>query len=103
VRGPRRRDRRAGQTGAAADAEWAALVDCVQIAFAPFPVTVADVPPAAGTFTEAIIAGSRADAWFDATILSIASNEGSCAPQDDGIAFVFANHFTPAGRAVRIL
>src|SRR5438045_9733399 len=40
----------AGETGSAADAEWAMVVTCMKEVYSPFDVAVTDVKPAAGPY-----------------------------------------------------
>ena len=88
----------AGQTGAAADAAWHALLTCVQEVYSPFAVTVADVPPSNGvSYTMGIAAGNPQDAGLSNGILGIGL--GTCAPLDNVISFSFSNHEGGSGLA----
>jgi MYXO-CTERM domain-containing protein len=80
-----------GQTGAAADAAWTALVTCVQEVYSPFAVTVSDQLPINGVgYTMAIAAGQPGDIGLDVGILGVGL--GTCTPLDNVISFSFANH-----------
>ena len=60
-----------GLTGAAADAEWNAVVQCMKEVYSPFDVTVTDVKPTTGvSYTMAIIAGIAAARSASATTSS---------------------------------
>ena len=80
----------ARQSGAAADADWNALKQCLSEVYSPFAVTVTDVKPAGGlSYHEAIVAGIPDNIGLPTSILGIAP--GSCTPQDNVISFSFAN------------
>jgi MYXO-CTERM domain-containing protein len=82
-----------GQTGAAADAEWNAVVQCLKEVYSPFAVTVTDQKPSGGqSYTMAVIAGTPSDIGLANDILGIAPLAGDCSPQDNVISFSFANH-----------
>jgi hypothetical protein len=86
----------AGQTGAAADDAWHALVTCVQEVYSPFAVTVADVPPTNGvSYTMGIAAGNPSDVGLPADILGVGL--ATCAPLDNVMSFSFANHESGSG------
>ena len=80
-----------GQTGAAADAEWAAVVKCVQEIYSPFNVHVTDVKPTNATSYHTNVVAGRA------TQLGLSSGIGgispgvSCNPVDNRVTFTFAN------------
>lgn len=83
----------AGQTGAAADAEWAELVQCMKEVYSPFAVTVTDEKPTSGvSYTMAVIAGRPGNIGLGDGILGIAPLAGDCSAQDNVISFSFANH-----------
>ena len=89
-----------GITGAAADAEWNALVTCVREVYSPFDVTVTDARPTDGsTYHLSIVAGLPAQAGLPDDILGIAPLSGDCSPQDNVISFSFANAH-PSGQRV---
>lgn len=82
----------AGQTGAAADAEWAALLACMQEVYSPFNVTVTDVRPTGGvSYHVAVVAGAPSDIGFAPDILGVAPLASDCSPQDNVMSFSFAN------------
>jgi hypothetical protein len=88
-----------GATGAAADADWNAVVQCLKEVYSPYGVVVGDVPPPAGTpYNEAIIAGRPQDIGLSADILGIAPLANDCSPQSNVISFSFANHHVPDAR-----
>ncbi|HEY4176603.1 MAG TPA: MYXO-CTERM sorting domain-containing protein [Kofleriaceae bacterium] len=82
----------AGQTGALADDEWSALVQCVREVYSPFDVVVTDQKPTSGTYHEAIVAGQPSEIGLANDILGIALLTSNCAPLDNSISFSFANH-----------
>jgi MYXO-CTERM domain-containing protein len=89
----------AGMTGAAADADWAKVVQCMKEVYSPFAVTVSDTKPAGGaSYTEAIIAGNPSEIQLNGGILGIAPLAGDCSPQDNVISFSFANHHGGTGQ-----
>ncbi len=81
----------AGETGAAADAEWNALVQCMKEVYSPFNVTVTDVKPTGVSYHMAIIAGSPGEIGLGPDILGVAPLASDCSPQDNVISFSFAN------------
>jgi hypothetical protein len=83
----------AGLAGAAADAEWAQVVQCMKEVYSPYNVLVTDQPPAAGlTFHKAIIAGTPRELNLeDERILGVAQVAGDCSPIDNVLSFTFAN------------
>ncbi len=81
----------AGETGAAADAEWNLLLQCMREVYSPFNVQVTDVKPAAGSYHMAIVAGTPANIGLGPDILGVAPLAGDCSPQDNVISFSFAN------------
>ena len=88
-----------GQTGSAADAEWAQLVQCVQEVYSPFALTVTDQPPTGVQYTEALVAGLPANIGQASDILGIANISSNCSPVNNTIAFVFANAHPGEGSA----
>ena len=80
------------QPGAAADADWAAVVQCVREVYSPFAITVTDVrPPPSETYHLAVVAGVPENIGFDRMVLGIAPLASNCAPQDNVMSFSFAN------------
>ena len=82
----------AGDAGAAADAEWAAIVTCLKEVYSPYGITVTDQPPPAGMYNEAIIAGKPQNIGLGADILGISPLANDCSPVGNVISFSFANH-----------
>jgi len=94
-----------GNTGAAADAEWSQVVDCVKEIYSPFNMTVTDVKPADGViYTEEIIAGKSNELLGPAGngVLGIALLTADCSPVNDAIAFAFANSHAVSDRVFNI-
>ena len=89
-----------GETGAAADAEWGQVLQCLRDVYSPYAVTVTDQladVPAGTSYTEAIVAGLPGDVGL-ATVLGIAPQATTCAALDDTIVFAFANATAADGR-----
>jgi hypothetical protein len=84
----------AGQTGAAADAEWNMLVQCMKEIYSPFDIVVTDVAPlpSAGNWTEAIIAGQSEDVGLSQQIAGVAPAHTSCEPNDNALSYTFSNN-----------
>jgi hypothetical protein len=82
-----------GTTGALADADWNALVQCMREVYSPFNVTVTDVKPAPGVpHHQAIVAGVSDDiALGNDQILGVAPLANDCSAIDNVISFTFAN------------
>ena len=81
------------QSGAAADAEWAMVVQCMKEVYSPYAVVVTDVRPANGqSFHEAIIAGLPQDVGLSDMILGVAPLASNCSAIDNVMSFTFANH-----------
>lgn len=89
------------QKGAAADAEWGQIVQCMREVYSPYNVTVTDVRPA-GSYHEAIIAGQPTDIGLDPDVLGVAPLASDCRAIDNVISFTFANHHPPADRVLNI-
>lgn len=81
----------AGQTGAQADAEWNALVQCMREVYSPYAVTVTDAKPANTSYHLALIAGVPQEIGLSADVLGVAPLATDCSPQDNVISFSFAN------------
>ncbi len=84
-----------------ADSEWAAVLQCMKEVYSPFQVTITDQKPA-GLYTEAIIAGNPSDIGQPDGVLGIALLSQNCSPQDNTIAFTFANHHAALDHAVNV-
>ncbi|HEU4727224.1 MAG TPA: hypothetical protein VFT22_05035, partial [Kofleriaceae bacterium] len=92
-----------GLAGAAADTEWAALVQCMKEVYSPYNVAVTDVKPASGQgFHEAIVAGLPGDIGLGQDILGVAPLASDCRAIDNVISFTFANHHPPEDRVNNI-
>lgn len=92
-----------GDTGAAADADWAGVLKCMQEVYSPYGIVVSDQPPPAGTpFNMAIVAGKPQNIGFGADILGIAPLANDCSPQQNVISFTFANHHGATARVENI-
>jgi hypothetical protein len=87
-----------GVAGAAADAEWNALVACVKEVYSPYDVEVTDVRPETGTFHMAVVAGFPSELGFGEDILGVAPLSPSCAALDNVMSFSFANVHGPTLR-----
>lgn len=87
-----------GATGAAADAEWAQVLACVQEVYSDFDIAVRDTKPTDSTYHLAIVAGLPAQAGLGNDILGIAPLAGDCSPMDNVISFSFANAHPANGR-----
>ncbi len=80
----------AGEIGAAADADWAKVLKCVQEVYSPFDVEVTDVKPTAPTYHMDIVAGLSRNVGLSNGILGISPGVG-CTPVDNRITYTFAN------------
>ncbi len=93
----------ANEIGAAADAEWNAIVTCLKEVYSPYGLVVSDEPPPPGTsFNEAIIAGQPQDIGLGGDILGIAPLANDCSAVDNVISFSFANHHLPNERVLNV-
>jgi hypothetical protein len=91
-----------GDTGVLADAEWAAILKCMQEVYSPYGVTVTDQPPPAGMYNMTVVAGKPQNVGLGADILGIALFANDCSPQGNVISFAFANHHPSEGRVNNI-
>jgi MYXO-CTERM domain-containing protein len=82
----------AGEIGAAADAEWNMLVQCVKEIYSPFNIVVTETKPASGNYTEALVGGTSADVGLSSQIGGVAPAHTSCAPNDNAMSYTFANN-----------
>jgi hypothetical protein len=81
------------ETGAAADAEWNQVVQCIKEIYSPFNIVVTDVPPAGNAnWTEAIIAGTSEDVGLPDEIGGVAPAHTGCEPNDNAMSYSFANN-----------
>ena len=94
-----------GMTGAAADAEWNMIVQCVREVYSPYNVMVTDALPAnAISHTQGIIAGRPANIGYGGLgVGGIASGGLGCDPKDNVISFSFANIFGGSSLRQRVL
>lgn len=82
----------ARQIGAAADAEWGQLVQCMKEVYSPYDVVVTDVKPTLGSsYHEALVAGLPGDIGQNSDILGLAPLASDCSAIDNVISFSFAN------------
>jgi hypothetical protein len=86
-----------GAIGAAADADWAAVVKCVQEVYSPYAITVVDQVPDNVSYTEAVIAGQPGDIGRPIDNLGVAPIAANCAAEDNVMSFSFANHHPGMG------
>lgn len=94
----------AKQTGAAADAEWNAVMQCLREVYSPYNVKVVDERPADGAnFTMGIVAGLPQEIGYpQGSVLGLGGASG-CAPEDNTISMTFANlHTHGPGRVIQI-
>jgi hypothetical protein len=93
----------AHQVGAAADAEWAQVVQCVTEVYSPYDVVVTDAKPAAGShYHEALVAGLPTDIGLTRDILGIAPLASDCRAIDDELSFTFANQHSPIHHVLEV-
>ncbi|MGN6109743.1 MAG: hypothetical protein ACTHU0_31840, partial [Kofleriaceae bacterium] len=79
----------ARESGAAADAEWNAIVDCVREAYSWYDVQVTDVKPPGGTsYHLNLVSGAPAIINLDPNTLGIAPF--SCTPIENSLSYSFA-------------
>ena len=78
-----------GQRGAAADAEWNALVQCMREVYSPYDVEITDVKPAAGSYHLAIVAGNPQEIGLERNVLGVAPLASNCGAFDNVISFSF--------------
>jgi len=93
----------AGLSGAAADAEWTAIVDCTRKIYSYYDTVVTDVKPASGTYHRAVLSGvgSQLIQGADSTLLGISDVECT-GPIHNMTAFTFADaHRAFANNAAR--
>jgi hypothetical protein len=72
------------------DADWDALVTCVQRALSPYHVTVTDQPDPGEVYMEVSVGGTRRDLGFERPIQGIGARRSDCGPLERGVAFVFS-------------
>lgn len=81
----------ANRVGAPADAEWKALVTCMQEVYSPYNLVVTDVRPPAAGYNEAIIAGTPNEIGQSQDVLGVAPLASDCSAISNVISFSFAN------------
>jgi hypothetical protein len=87
----------AGETGAAADAEWNAIVHCVREVYSPYNIEVNDTPPPFGlSHNQGIVAGRPSQIGYSG-IGGIAPGTPGCDPRDNALSFTFANIYGGTG------
>jgi hypothetical protein len=93
----------ARQTGAAADAEWGQIVQCMKEVYSPYNVVVTDVKPTPGSsYHEALVAGLPGDIGDNNDILGLAPLANDCSAIDNVISFSFANRHPPTGYVLNV-
>lgn len=93
----------AGQSGAAADAEWEQVLQCVREQYSPFGAIVTDqAADIAGdsAFVELMVGGTHDQLGEPNGVLVIAPVTAYCSPSEDTLGFIFANEFPSADRLV---
>jgi hypothetical protein len=82
-----------GETGAAADAEWNAIMQCIRELYSPYGVIVTETPPPGGqAFNVGIAAGRPENIGYSSNqIAGIAPGTPGCDPRQNVISFSFAN------------
>ncbi len=90
----------AGQTGAAADAEWAQIVACVAETYSYFDVQVTDQRPVSGSYHMAVVGGTQAAIGLQIDGLLGISQLDCASALDNVISFTLADAHRPlAGSA----
>src|SRR5436190_5006250 len=94
----------AGQTGTAADAEWAEVMQCVREVYSPYNIMVTDtLPPGGLSHNQGIVAGRPSEIGYgNAGIGGIAPGTPGCDPRDNVISFTFSNIYGGNGRVLNI-
>ena len=81
------------------DAEWAAVMKCVQDVFSPYNVSVVDARPADGTlYNKTFVAGLPSEIGQAGDVLGIAPLAQNCSVLSNTVAFAFANQHAPTDR-----
>jgi hypothetical protein len=93
----------AGSIGAAADADWRDILQCMKEVYSPYNVVVTDVKPTTGQgYHEAIIAGHPEDIGLSNDILGVAPLASDCRAIDNVISFTFASNHPSIGYVLNI-
>lgn len=79
-----------GAKGAAADAEWNALVTCMKEVYSPYDVEVTDAKPTSGSYHLALVAGHPEEMGLERNVLGVAPLASNCAAFDNVMSFSFA-------------
>ena len=89
----------ANMSGAAADAEWNAVVQCVKEVYSPYGAQVTDVKPTAATsYHMNVVAGLPSDIGLGGGILGVSPGIG-CNPVDNHVTYTFANAHGGTGQS----
>ena len=89
----------AGQTGDAANAEWAEVLKCVQEVYSPYNVNVVDaLPPGVISHTQNIVAGVPENIGWSSSQVGGLATGAKCAPADNIISFSFSNLWGGSGQ-----
>jgi hypothetical protein len=89
---------KAGETGAAADAEWQAIMACVTETESYYNITVVDQRPASGSYHMAVVGGTDDDIGISTgqgQLLGISQLDRACSPIDNVVSFVLAESHRP--------
>jgi len=85
-----------GNTGALADPEWNAIMDCVRKVYSPYKITVTDqLPPGGQSHNQGIVGGRASNIGYSG-VGGIAPAH-TCDPRDNVISFTFANQYAATG------
>lgn len=81
------------QTGAAADDEWNAIVQCLKEVYSPYNIKVVTEEPTSGRYSETMIGGLASQLGVSTSqgeLLGVAPAQG-CGAADNAISYSFAN------------
>jgi hypothetical protein len=81
----------------AADADWAAIVQCVKEIYSPFNITVTDQQPTGVVYSEGIVAGEAMQIGYPNSA-SLGFGSVQCGGANNGLSFTFANEALFPGR-----
>lgn len=89
-----------GQIGAAADAEWSQIMQCIRELYSPYGVTVTEQAPTDGTpYNVGIAAGIPENIGYSAqSTLGISPSAPGCDPRENVISYSFANVYAGSRR-----
>ena len=91
-----------GQTGAAADAEWAQIVACVKETYSYFDIEITDQRPASGNYHMAVVAGNQSNIGLTIDGLLGISQLSCAAALDNVISFTLAEAHFAGSQATRV-